>query len=183
MKKRKIFPILLAATLIGSLALNIGLLRSTQQLNLDSFKWAVKSQFIKYEELKNGKIKLLKHENGGIEYSQFLSESQSNNQKELIKRIGATFSIFGLAHGAGFNGLPKGLPEEIAKCASKLKLDRNLYFTDEALFKREKAFIFYQGDITTNSLIGSLLSLSPCKVEDEYRVQKSVTSWIVSQKT
>lgn len=143
MKKTKFLPILLAAALIGSLALNIGLLRSAQQLNLDSFKWAIKSQFIKYEELKNGKIQLLKHENGGIEYSEFLGESQSEKQKELIKRIGPTFSIFGLAQGAGFNGLPKGLPEEIAKCASKLKLDRNLYFTDEALFNKEKSFIFY----------------------------------------
>ena len=183
MKKRKFLLILIAAALIGSLALNIGLLRSAQQLNLDSFKWAIKSQFMKYEELKNGKIELIKHENGGIEYSEFLTEGQSGNQKELIKKIGPTFSIFGLAQGAGFNGLPKGLPEEIAKCASRLKLDRNLYFTDEALFKREKAFIFYQGDTITNSLVGSLVSLSSCKIQGEYQIQKSVRSWILSQQT
>ncbi len=97
MKKMKFLPILLAATLIGSLALNIRLLRSTQQLNLDSLKWAVKLRFIKYEELKDGKIQLLKHENGGIEYSEFFEETQSKNQKELFKRIGPTYSIFGLA--------------------------------------------------------------------------------------
>jgi glucose/arabinose dehydrogenase len=183
MKKKKFLSISIVSALVGSLALNIGLLNSTQQLNLDSLKWAVKSQFIKYDELKNGKINLLKHDNGGIEYSEFFEESQSKNQKELIKRIGPTFSIFGLAQGAGFNGLPKGLPEEIAKCATKLELDRDLYFTDEALFNREKAFIFYQGDIITNSLLGSRVSVSPCKVEDKYRIQKSVTSWLLSQQT
>jgi hypothetical protein len=183
MSKKKSLAILLAATLLISLALNIALLRSTQQLNLDSLKWAVKSQFIKFEELKNGKIDLIKHNNGGIEYTEFLGDSQSENQKELIKRIGPIFSIFGLAQGAGFNGLPKGLPGEIAKCASQLKLDRNLYFTDEAIFNKDKAFVFYQGDIITNSLVGSLISSSPCTVVDKYRIQKSVTSWILSQQT
>jgi glucose/arabinose dehydrogenase len=183
MSKKKFLAILLVATLLISLSLNIALLRSAQKLNLDSLKWAVKSQFIKFEELKNGKINLIKHNNGGIEYSEFLGDSQSENQKELIKRIGSIFSIFGLAQGSGFNGLPKGLPREIAKCASQLKLDRNLYFTDEAVFNKEKAFVFYQGDIITNSLVGSLISTSPCTVVGKYRIQKSVTSWILSQQT
>jgi hypothetical protein len=49
MKKRKFLSISIVVALVGSLALNIGLLNSTQQLNLYSLKWAVKSQFIKYE--------------------------------------------------------------------------------------------------------------------------------------
>ena len=114
-------------------------MRSSQQFNLDSLKWAVKSQYIKYQEIKNGKIELITHENGGIEYSDFFGKNQSDKQKELIKTISPTFSIFGLAQRACYSGLPKGLPKGIAKCALKLKLDRSLYFTDEARFQGEKA--------------------------------------------
>lgn len=181
MRRRKIITISVVVILAFSLIVNIGFLKSSQQLNLESLKWAVKSQFIKYEEIKNGKIKLITHKNGGMDYSEFLGKNQIQNQKELIRTIGPTFSIFGLAEGAGFAGLPKGLPKTIAKCATRLKLDENLYFTDEANFEGKKVYVFYQGDVTTNSLSGSLIPLNSCEIQGRYRVQKSVMSWILSE--
>jgi hypothetical protein len=171
-----------ALTLILSLVLNVNLLRSSHQLNLESLKWAVKSQFIKYEDLRNGKIDLITHTSGGIEYSKFLHQDQNDSQKELIQATGAIFSIFGLANGAGFNGLPRGLPKKVAECAISKKLDKDLYFTDKGLFNGTTAYVFYQGDISTKSLLGSLLPENSCSVEGKYRVQKSVMSWVLSEK-
>ena len=125
MRRRKIITISVVVILAFSLIVNIGFLKSSQQLNLESLKWAVKSQFIKYEEIKNGKIKPITHKNGGMDYSEFLGKNQIQNQKELIRTIGPTFSIFGLAEGAGFAGLPKGLPKTIAKTFPPMTRNKN----------------------------------------------------------
>jgi glucose/arabinose dehydrogenase len=181
MRRKRYISIILTVLLISSISLNVGLLKSSNQLNVESLKWAVMSQYIKYQDLKNGKIQLINHKNKGIEYSKFLNEDQNDSQKELIKAVGANFSIFGLAQGAGFVGLPKGLPKKVAKCASRLKLDKDLYFTDKGMFLDKSAYVFYQGEVVTNSLVGSLILEDSCRVEGKYRLQKSVTSWVLSE--
>jgi glucose/arabinose dehydrogenase len=180
--RRKHFRVFFLVILALSLVSNVVLLRSSNLFNLDSLKWAIKSQFVNFQEFRDGRIPLLKSSKGRIDYSNFLSSGQDDRQIELIKSIGSNFSIFGLGDGAGYSGLPKGLPDEIAKCAVKLGLNANLYFTDTGRFRGETAYVFFQSDLSTISLVGSLLSGEKCDVKGRYRLQKSGTSWMLSEK-
>ncbi len=180
--QRKLTLMGIALVLILSLALNVSLLKSSGKFNIDSLKWTVKSQFLKIEEYQNGKIPLIRHQNKGIDYADFLSEKQTSAQKYLINAVGSNFSIFGLGKGEGFSGLPKGLPRDIAQCAVKLKLDKNLYFVDPGRFNEKRSFVFYQSDISTTSLIGSLITEGDCSIRGVYKLQKSVTAWVLSVK-
>ncbi len=168
--------------LVGSMILNVGLLKSANKFNLDSLKWTLKSQFLKYKEIQNGKIPLITNPSGGIDYSRFLDSQNNDAQTYLIKNIGSNFSIFGLGKGAGFSGLPKGLPGDVAKCAVKRGLDKNLYFADQGSYGLRTAFVFYQSDLQTNSLIGSLVLQGNCSSNKKFKIQKSVTSWLLSNK-
>jgi len=182
MDRRKYFRVFFVLMLALSLLSNVALLRSSNQFNLDSLKWAIKSQFVNYQEFKDGKIPLLKLPKGAIDYSNFLNSSQDDQQIDLIKSVGSNFSIFGLGNGVGYSGLPKGLPDGIAKCAVKLGLNENLYFADKGKFRGETAFVFYQSDLTTISLEGSLLSGEKCEVKGRYKLQKSGTAWMLIEK-
>ena len=95
MDRRKYFRVFFVLMLALSLLSNVALLRYSNQFNLDSLKWAIKSQFVNYQEFKDGRIPLLKLPRGAIDYSNFLNSNQDNQQIDLIKSVGSNFSIFG----------------------------------------------------------------------------------------
>lgn len=86
---------------------------------------------------------LITNPSGGIDYCRFLESQTNEAQIYLIKNIGLNFPIFGLGNGAGFSGLHKGLPEDVAECAVKRGLDKNLYSADQRTYGLITPFVFY----------------------------------------
>lgn len=179
---QKLFKFAVIGALVASLTWNVILLRDAEKFNLDALKWAVKSLTFKYSDLVNGKIALIYSKRNLPQEVHKLTRKDDAIFVEVISQAAKHYSIFGLEPAEGFNGLPKGLPKHVAKCGSKLGLDKNLYFVSYSSIPKNQ-FVFFRGDKSLTALTGSVLEESRCQVTSEITIQKSTMSWLIKQKT
>jgi len=135
---------IVSLSLLASLSWNAILLKDSDKLNLDLLKWAVKSLTFKYSDLVNGKIALIHSKTNLPEGAHQLTAVDDAIFRDVISQASKYYSIFGLEPSEGFNGLPKGLPNWVAECGTKLGLDKNLYFVSYSRTP-ESQYIFLEG--------------------------------------